>query len=222
MYHIHNVQQKSVEWLRLRLGRFTSSEVGKLMQSGKNSEFSQTALNYINQVAAERTIDTSFFETREEWEELFKELNGPQSYAMRRGSETEEFARKYYENATGRKVVEIGFITTSDNVGDSPDGLIYSKRGVPCKAVEIKCPTLKVHYEHCKLKTAEDLKKFNPIYYAQCQMHIKATKARSCDFISFDYRAKKKMHIINVKRDTAFIRQLSERIKQAEEYIKNN
>jgi hypothetical protein len=53
-------------------------------------------------------------------------------------------------------------------------------------------------------------------------MHIKATKARSCDFISFDYRAKKKMHIINVKRDTAFIRQLSERIKQAEEYIKNN
>lgn len=222
MYTIHNVEQKSVEWMRLRLGRFTASEVGKLLQTGKNAPFSLTAINYINQVAAERTIDTEFFETHEEWEELFKELNGPQSYAMKRGSETEAFARQYYIYETGLQVKEIGFISIGDNVGDSPDGVIYGKGKHPYRAVEFKCPTLKVHYEHCKLRTGEDLKKYNPIYYAQCQMHCRATRARSCDWVSFDYRAKKKMHIINIKRDDAFIKHLNERIKEAEEFIKNN
>lgn len=220
MYTIHNIPQGSTEWLRLRLGRFTGSEVGKLMQKGKSSAFSQTAISYINQVAAERSIDTDFFETEEEWQELFKELNGPQTYAMRRGSETEVFARQFYENKTGRKVSQIGFIALGKNAGDSPDGVIYGKRKVPYRAVEFKCPTLKTHYEHCKLKSAEDLKKFNPIYYAQCQWHCKATQAQSCDWVSFDYRAKKKMHIINIKKDEEFIKELTARIKEAEEFIK--
>lgn len=222
MRQFHNVEQKSVEWQQLRLGRFTASEIGKLMQRGKSAPFSQTAINYIYQVAAERTIDVSFFETREEWEELFKELNGPQSYAMKRGSETEAFARQFYENAKKCKVHEVGFISLGRHIGDSPDGVVLSKRNTPLKAVEIKCPTLKVHYEHCKLHTAEDLKKFNPIYYAQCQMHCKGLKVKSCDWISFDYRAKIKLHVINIPRDNEYIQELMSRVVEAEAFIKQN
>lgn len=219
---VHNIQQGSNDWKRLRLGKFTASEVGKLLQKGKSAPFSQTAINYIMQVAAERTIDTSFFSTEEEWEQLFFELNGPTSYVMRRGSELEDTARQYYQQKKGVEVEQVGFIQLSKYLGDSPDGIVRGGYKKAYKAIEIKCPSLKVHYEHCKLKTADDLKRFNPIYYAQCQMHCLATKTTRCDWISFDYRAKKKLHILTIPRDNEYLKELLSRVELAEQYIKEN
>jgi hypothetical protein len=40
-------------WEQQRIGKFTSSEIWKLMSSGKKSTFSQTGLTYIRSKAAE-------------------------------------------------------------------------------------------------------------------------------------------------------------------------
>lgn len=217
------VEQGSIAWKQARLGRFTGSQIGKLMQKGRGSApFSQTALSYIKEVAAERMIDRTMLETEEEWQQLFDEINGPSTYAMRRGSEMEAYARDMYSRMRQITVHPGGFWSIGDNMGDSPDGLIMSeKSGKVVGCLEFKCPTMKVHLEHLMVRSGEDLAELNPLYYAQVQMHIAATGARWCDWCSYDYRSTKKMHIVRIRKDRAFIKDILANVEQAEDVIES-
>ena len=54
---IENAEQKPLGWYRCRLGSITGSNVGLLMKNGRSGMFSDTAKNYIFQVAAERAMN---------------------------------------------------------------------------------------------------------------------------------------------------------------------
>ena len=57
-----NVEQRSLEWYRLRCGCITGSKVADIMKSGRKKDeiFSETAKAYLFQVAGERLFNTSF------------------------------------------------------------------------------------------------------------------------------------------------------------------
>lgn len=112
---IIEVDQRSDDWLKIRLGRFGGTDAQAVATAGKGLE----TLCY--QKVAE--IMTG---------------RGAESYTnpdMERGVELEQTARLNYEIETSNQVKTVGYIAWGDYVGVSPDGLI-SEKGL----VEFKCP----------------------------------------------------------------------------------
>lgn len=202
------MEQKSSEWYEARLGKFTSSELSKLMVSGraKEQEFGDTALSYIKEKLHEHftrgtCLDFGFQGNKAtEWGEHF-----------------EGEAREYYELTTGIKIVESGFILSkeSEMFGGSPDGLEDGPDGL----IEIKCPYGSNHVKHLSYSTEQDLEQNEKEYYAQCQGNMIATGRKWCDFISYDPRYQNslfRMKIIRVHRNEVFIEKALDKIKKAE------
>jgi hypothetical protein len=171
-----HVEQNSEEWDRLRIGRFTSSEMHKLMTSPRSKEakeggeLSETAKTYIMVKVAET-------------------LSGrkkPDSYAypLVYGKETEPQAIEYFIEKTGFKYDKIGFVAFGDHAGGSPDGLIND-----VEILEIKCPwALETQMEYCMLTDQYDLKRMFPEYYYQCQSNLLFTDTKVCHFVTYDPR----------------------------------
>ena len=57
-----NVEQRSLDWYRLRCGHITGSKVADIMKSGRKKDevFSDTAKSYLFQVAGERMFNPTF------------------------------------------------------------------------------------------------------------------------------------------------------------------
>lgn len=111
---IHNVDQKSQEWLDLRLGKFTASDAQAIANTGKGLE---TLI--FDKVAEKMTGKQKIVKTNDDIE---------------RGNEMEKEARLMYELKTGNEVQEVGFCELDDMTGCSPDGLV-GEDGL----IEIKC-----------------------------------------------------------------------------------
>lgn len=114
---LHNVEQNTEEWLRVRLGKFTASTFFKLFSKKNTSSYNEL----INKVVFER---------------ITKEI--PQEYSnewVERGKILEPYAIESYEFMTFEKVERVGFYEMNEYVGCSPDGLI-GKDGL----VQVKCP----------------------------------------------------------------------------------
>ena len=114
---IHDIEQGSPEWMDLRLGIITCSEMSAIRSDGAG------AYTYINGLAFERLTgeSSSVFEGNE-W--------------TKRGHELEPVARQMYEKKTGLDVSMVSFVKNK-GFGFSPDGLIYVD-SVLCGGIEIK------------------------------------------------------------------------------------
>lgn len=111
---IHNFEQGSEEWLKIRLGKFTASDGQAIASNGKGLEtlvFQKVAELMTGKGKPEFTNDD-----------------------IERGKELEELARNSYEVETGIVVKKVGFIELDEFTGCSPDGLI-GEDGLQ----EIKC-----------------------------------------------------------------------------------
>jgi len=111
---IYSVEQKSEEWLSLRLGKFTASDAQSIQSNGKG-------------------LETLCFEKVAE----ILTGKGKPSFTnedIERGNEMEETAREIYEFQSGNSVVVIGFVESNEYVGCSPDGFVGDDG-----LVEIKC-----------------------------------------------------------------------------------
>jgi len=163
-------QQGSAEWIQERLGRFTASEIHKLIPSGKGgNKFSETGKTYI----LEKLVE---LETRFQASEIY----GP---ALDWGTEHEPMAREWYTKLTGNVVQEAYFEPYGAHAGGSPDGLV-GELGI----IEIKCPFRTVnHFKYRMARTADDLP---PEYFWQIQMNLLCTGRSWCDFVSFDPRVR--------------------------------
>lgn len=201
------IQQRSIEWFEQRLGKFTSSELHKLMKSGrsKTERFSETAKTYILEKVAEVITGAP------------KQATGA---ALEWGIYQEIYAKEVYENTYG-KVEDCGFFEYNEVFGGSPDGVLEG--GI----IEIKCPfDTTNHIKNCLAKTPEELKEHSEEYYFQIQGNLLASGAGFCDFISYDPRCSErfKMHVIRVFRDDEVINQIIERLHEASkvmnEYLK--
>lgn len=117
LMQIHkDIEQGSKEWLDLRLGLITCSEIKAIRSDGAGAQ------TYVNNLAYERITgeSSSIFEGNK-WTE--------------RGHEIEEIARDLYQSKTGLTVEQVSFIKNL-GFGYSPDGVV--KDGGFRGAIEIK------------------------------------------------------------------------------------
>ena len=170
---IHNIEQRSPEWLQLKLGKIGGTRLKAVMSSNN--------LPLIYELLAE--------DGAAEVEESYK------SPAMQWGIDMEEFALAIWEGENNRQLVSHGWIESefSEIVGISPDGLTRD-----CvKGVEIKCPTTKKHVEYIISGRIPSEYKPQILHY-----FLVIDTLRSLDFVSYDPRfIKKPFHCVTVTRD---------------------
>lgn len=205
--------QRTIDWEKIRLGRFTASEWYKLMSEpktkGKDSDpvekkLSDGAKTYILEKLAEKLTGTS---------------KGAWGAAIEWGEEHEREAVEYYEELTGKSVTYAHFNPYGENAGGSPDGY-YGETGM----IEIKCPFASDnHVWHLLLNTREDLFNFSKPYYWQIQANLLFAKKQECDFISYDPRMtdKYKMKILEIKADEVAHELLLSKLSMAVEHMNN-
>lgn len=113
-----DIDQGSQEWLNMRLGLITCSEIKTIRADGAGAQ------TYINGLAYERiTGESSAVFSGNLWTE--------------RGHELEPVAREAYERKTGFKVEQVSFIKNL-GFGYSPDGLVGDNGLIEIKAKQPK------------------------------------------------------------------------------------
>lgn len=185
MITIHrDIEQGTPEWLTLRSGLLTASEV-KLIISPKTLKPANNDKTRAHacELAAQR-------------------INGPrldaapfQSFDMIRGHEEEELARDLYIEHFAN-VEQVGFITNDDHgvtLGYSPDGLVIGKRkGIECKSRVAKHQVQTAHDWLTASVIPED-------YFLQAHTGMTVADLDSIDLLS--YSNGMEMIVMEVERD---------------------
>lgn len=153
---IHDVEQGTDEWMRLRLGKLTGSVAYTISVGGKGLE------TLCEQLAWERVSG--------EREETYK------SEAMQRGNDMEQMAADAYELQYGVDLQKIGFAEYNEYIGISPDRLIGDDDGL-----EIKCKLSKGHRLLLLGKV-----EFEPQYIWQCRACMFFFNRPKWNLISFN------------------------------------
>lgn len=187
-----NIEQRSEEWHEQRLGRFTASEIYKLMGI---KGLGETGKSY----AIEKAIETLFGRDEDDFV----------SYDMQRGIELEPLAfAKFHElmQLKFKDVKNCGFYVYGKSSGASPDGLVGEDA-----ILEIKCPKKETFF---KLVATNEI---DNKYYLQMQKQMLATGRNKTYFFNYiiidgiEYH-----HTIEVLRDDTVISKIKERIEESE------
>lgn len=213
-----DIEQRTLDWHRQRLGKITGSQVGNIFAKGRSKDdvFGKSALSYLNTVAAEQLIPQDVVDNDDDFSVYLDEVNVT-SKAMRIGTEREAEARSLYAEVSSNQVEECGCIPHPEIAGfaSSPDGLIPEGDKVE-GTIEIKCPKPSTYMEYLSgVATPADLKVVNATYYWQCMSHIAVTGAQWCDFILYCPYNAKPMHVVRIERDEDAISQLYSRLGTA-------
>jgi len=211
--------QRTDDWLKLRLGFFTGSEIGKLMGKPKPESkiFTKTAMSYIYQIAAERDLLDKVLNDEYLWD-IYKEQTEKHSKAMEFGTEYEPIARDQYTNYTGIEMDIPSSVVhpTIPFFSASPDG--YNEKENVC--LEIKVPNINTFYQYkTEIKDAETLKSVNDVYYYQVLSEMLMTGAKRCDFVAFNPFLKHNLHIAQIFPNEKDISELIERVQLANEKV---
>jgi hypothetical protein len=208
------IEQGTPEWDLVRLGRFTASEMHRLMEPAKRemtaeelkarpksgpgssaklisdyTKLSDAAMTYVNEKVAEVMTGRA----------------KAQGYAFPLiwGIEHEQEAAEYFEQKTGFTLEKVGFFQYSSHAGGSPDRFVNDDA-----ICEIKCPSESVNQIKYLLLTDQwDVRREYFPYWCQCQCNMLFTGRSLCHFITFDPRMiedKHKMTHIEIKADTEF------------------
>jgi hypothetical protein len=181
----------------MRTGRFTGSEIYKLMGV---KGFGKTGETYIKEKVAEhltgKPIKSEFYAASTQW-----------------GIDHELEAKLYFEAATGKKIKNS---ETLDNglICGTPDGLIENQ---PI-GFEIKCPfNSGNHLKNLLLDSANGLLDLHPEYYWQIVAYMWITNYSKWLFCSYDPRFKeeKRMLILNVDLNPSHLLLMQQRVAEA-------
>jgi hypothetical protein len=187
MIIINNIEQGSIEWGKLRIGKVTGTRLKDLRAKDN--------LPLIDKLIAEIVSEQS------------KEIKCTED--MQRGTNLEPLARKDYEEYTGHKVEQFGFLQSEKFswFGLSPDGLISNGEKY-YKGVEIKCPDTHTHVKYIRQNTIPAEYKDQILsYFLVNEDH------QEHDFVSYDNRFLiKPLHIVTVRRE-----ELEKELQEAEE-----
>ena len=182
MLKIHDVEQGTEEWFRVRCGILTASIIGDLLTKS------------CTDVAENKTVQRMVFDI------LAQRINGIgdesfQTYAMQRGSDDEVEAKVLYSQNIAN-VSDIGFMTNDRwgfTLGYSPDGIVGDDGLIECKS----------RLSGLQMETicSQDV----PIeYMAQIQTGMMVSNRKWCDFISFPALGGGKMLVKRVYPDLKF------------------
>lgn len=171
--------QQTNEWFAMRRGRFTSSEIHRLMgeRSLGKDDLSDTAKTYVFEKYGELTTGLS------------KELKAA---ALDWGNDNEPLAKDEFEKRHGEVLSDCTFYT--DTVlfyfGGSPDGVAIEdgKHSI----IEIKCPyAIGEQFKNIAYsKDAKTMRSKYPELYWQMQSNMYLTGLKRGYFISYDPRVK--------------------------------
>ena len=184
------ITQDESKWLAIREGKFTASEIHKLMGTPRNkSEYlSETAKSFVYDKASE----------------LLTGIRTPiWGEALTWGTENEKEAFEYFQQNQDEFYTYYGgetytFIPYGEYSGYSPDAL-----GSNC-LVEIKNPfNSGIHLKNRSIVDAEFLLKLHPEYYWQMQLGMIASAVEFGYFVSYDKRMPEshKLFISHIERD---------------------
>jgi len=192
--------QRTVDWKTQRYGKFSASEIVKILGARGLGETGKT-------YAIEKAI-----------EQLYGEFEEPFiSYDMQNGIDTEPLAFAKFKELKGLDFLEVtncGFFEYEKHAGASPDGLVSDNA-----VLEIKCPKSTTFF---KLVATGEI---DPKYIAQMQMQMLCTGTDKAYFFNYlIHDGAEYYHEIIVERDEAMIEKIKERLAEAiaikEEYIK--
>jgi len=196
--------QRSENWFKERNGKFTASEIHKLLGI---KGLGLTGQGYAFEKAAENVFG------RNEEESFI-------SYDMQRGIDLEPLAFTKF-----KELKEIDFINVKNcsffkygtNAGASPDGMVGTD-----DCLEIKCPKPNKFFNIIE-KGVEAIDKE---YIAQMQMQMLASKSMKCYFFNYIiFNGAEMWHEIVINRDEVMIELIKTRIDEAvklrDEYVDN-
>lgn len=197
----NSILQRTDEWHEQRKGKFTASEIYKLMGI---KALGETGKGY----AFDKAIEELYGET----EETFV------SYDMQRGIELEPLAFAKFQELKEPEFLQVetcGFFNFGESAGASPDGLVGEDA-----ILEIKCPKPSTFF---KLVATNEIK---DQYLYQMQLQMMATNRNKAHFFNYciidgiEY-----WHEIIVTKDDVICDKMEARIKEAaelkQEYINN-
>lgn len=193
--------QRTEEWYNERAGRFTSSEIYKLMGIKGLGETGKTyALEKAIEIFAGRNTEESFV-----------------SFDMQRGIDLEPLAFEKLSNLLASEFIEVtkcGFIPLGENTGGSPDGL-FGIDGV----FDIKCPKPENFFRIVITNEIDD-KYFNQL---QHQMYVTG-RSKAISFQYCIYNGEELWHRIDIARCEFTIDKIKLRIDEAtiirDEFVK--
>lgn len=169
------IEQGSIEWLRLRIGRVTASELDNLISPEWKARTGETPKTYLCTKVAEAYRGDI--------------LPNTGSWSTEQGSILEDEAVPWYELEFDETVRRVGFVEGDGNrCGCSPDGLLGEDGGI-----EIKCPSAPVHVKYL---LADVLPKD---YVAQVHMSMFVTGRKWWRFVS--YRRRFPALVLTIERD---------------------
>ncbi len=199
---IHDIEQGTEAWLKLRLGKVTASKIADLMARTKTG-WGASRENYKAQLVVERLtgcVQDSYCNSAMQW-----------------GTLTEPEARQAYSEHMLCNVNEVGFVDhpTIENAGCSPDGLV-DEEGL----CELKCPESKTHINTLLGQAFADR------YVKQALWQLACLPERQwVDLVSYDPRLPDSMrlfvqrvprddeHIAEIEREvTAFLAEIDETV----------
>lgn len=187
MPKIHSlVEQGTEEWLKLRVGKVTASELGNLLTPLFKLREGEGVKTYLCSKAAEQ------------WRG--QPLPGFTSHATEQGQLLEDEARREFAFDTDHKIHNVGFVETDDGkFGCSPDALLDEDGGL-----ELKCPEPTNHVRYLLDGTL-------PKDYA-CQVHgsMFATGRPWWKFVS--YRRGFPAFVLRVERDESICQKIEDAV----------
>ena len=188
-------EQGSENWHKIRAGRFTASEIHRLMKSGsrdmspeelkqrpKEGKGSKSKKIEDPNLMSPDTV--TYIRTKVAEVLTGRVVEGRMSGPMLDGIEWEPYAAEYYKQKFGVELEIAGFKMFGDHAGGSIDRRIVGVN----KLLEIKCPESATHVGYLSLVDQWDLKREKPEYYWQCMSNIHFGNFDGAVFMSFDFR----------------------------------
>lgn len=234
-------------WRGERVGKFTSSEISRLLKGGTrpmtDAELEEAKASKVRRT----TVDTIFGDgaityIKEVMHEILTGMPEEEKMtdAMRRGIILEPDAIQAVSEHLGVKVVHYGsanpkFIAFNDFAGGSPDG---ETEGAKVEAViEVKCPNAKfmdylsiskgvVFGEEVAYKGTHNdwLKDYNFDYYCQTQMNMMLTGRQKAYFVAYDNRPNFELGlnlaVLDIRPDKEVQDLIVDRIERATEILR--
>jgi len=187
-----NVEQNTDEWLDMRSGKLTGSNISKVMANYPKS-FGVPAKNLAASIACEQVTGKRI------------QSNQYSNAHMERGHEQEPLSRAAYEREFFIDVSNGGFYDNG-NTGCSPDGIVIDG------LIEIKSVVPHVHYNNIRRAS------FDPAYKWQLLFNVTESNLNYIDFVSFcnDYPESFSLYVYRLNKDefSEDLNSMKERIEE--------
>jgi len=206
MEKITNIAHGTDEWRRARYGKFTPSELHRLMAEPrvKTEVLSQGAITYVKEKVCEVLIGE------------FNNQNDFSNAATAWGNSYEDEAINLFSDLHDVEIIKPGLINHNDYFCGTPDGISKDKSF----GIEVKCPyNPSIHLDNVLLNE-EDFKKARKDYYYQILGYSILTGIKDWYFVSYDPRTTDKLRLsyLKINRNEEDVTNIQKKLKVANYY----